>query len=116
MTRFTTSWAPYADLFSRRARVKLGIATLGSLVVSLVETAAIALLFPLIQILSGADMEQGVLGWLHQLLGQPAKIPFILTLMSGVLGGFIVKDVFSLAFRWWMLGFIRREHNWRGSV
>ena len=83
MTRFTTSWAPYADLFSRRARVKLGIATLGSLVVSLVETAAIALLFPLIQILSGADMEQGVLGWLHQLLGQPAKIPFILTLMSG---------------------------------
>lgn len=109
MTRFTTSWAPYADLFSRRARVKLGIATLGSLVVSLVETAAIALLFPLIQILSGADMEQGVLGWLHRLLGQPAKIPFILTLMSGVLGGFIVKDVFSLAFRWWMLGFIGRE-------
>ena len=109
MTRLKAAWAPYGELFSRRARVKLGIATVGSLVVSLIETAAIALLFPLIQILSGADMEQGVLGWLHRLLGQPAKIPFILTLMSGVLGGFIVKDVFSLAFRWWMLGFIGRE-------
>jgi ABC-type multidrug transport system fused ATPase/permease subunit len=109
MTRLKAAWAPYGELFSRRARVKLGIATVGSLVVSLIETAAIALLFPLIQILSGADMEQGVLGWLHRLLGQPAKIPFVLTLMSGVLGGFIVKDVFSLAFRWWMLGFIGRE-------
>jgi ABC-type multidrug transport system fused ATPase/permease subunit len=96
-------------LFPRSVRPKLVVALLGSVAVSFVETASILLLLPLMQLLGGADPGSGVLGAISRFLGDPPTGRLVVLLVAGVLGGFIIKDVFTMAFRWWVLGFLARQ-------
>lgn len=96
-------------LFPRATRPKLLIAMVGSIAVSFIETGSILLLLPLMQLLGGADRDNGLLGAISSILGDPPLGRLVVILVGAVLGGFIIKDVFTLAFRWWALGFLSRQ-------
>lgn len=96
-------------LFPPTTRRKLALAVAGSVIVSIVEAASILLLLPLMELLGGASPTSGSVGRVSSVLGNPDPDQLMLILVSGVLVGFILKDVFALGFRWWLLGFITRE-------
>ncbi len=99
----------YGVLFPPAVRWKLAFVLVGSTVVSFIETGSILLLLPLMQLLAGASPTEGALATISQVLGSPEPQRLILYLMGIVLGGFILKDVFTIAFRWWALGFLSRQ-------
>lgn len=96
-------------VFSTRAKQRFLLATAGSVVVALMETASILLIAPLLQLLMGADTGSGVLGTIADVTGVRTHEGLLFLLLGAVVGGFVVKDLFTLAFRWWMTGFITRE-------
>lgn len=101
----------YGRLFPKPARRRLLLALAGSLAASVVETAAIALLFPLIQLLAGADPASGLLGAVVRLLQLDGtdRQHQTTVLLALVVGGFVVKDIAVALFRWWLLGFLGRQ-------
>lgn len=109
MTADNSSRRFYAVLFPPAVRWKLGIVLLGSTLVSFVETASILLLLPLMQLLAGASPTEGALGTISQIFGTSDTKTLMMYLMGIVLGGFILKDAFTIAFRWWTLGFLGRQ-------
>ncbi|MGP9693500.1 ABC transporter ATP-binding protein [Brachybacterium sp. AOP25-B2-12] len=96
-------------VFSRRARRGLVLLTLGSIAVTLMETGAILLVAPLLQVLTGADVTQGVLGTIAATTGLTSRQDLTLVLLAAVVAGFLLKDTFSLAFKWWSVGFLTHE-------
>ena len=50
------------DIFERRTKRNLALATLGSIVVAMLDTFAIAMVLPLVDLATGADMSSGPLG------------------------------------------------------
>lgn len=94
-----------AALFSAAVRRRLVVVFLGSLVLALAELVA-ALLIPLyVGVLLGSPAASERVGWLTDRLGgAPEEMLPQLTVI--VVGTFVLKDVFSAGFRYWMLGFI----------
>lgn len=95
-------------LLPRSVRWKLAVNFVGSVVVSLIETGAILLLLPLMETLSGKPPTGTFFGILTRLLGTTEQEALVGALMIAVVTGFIAKDVFTLAFRWWASGFTVR--------
>lgn len=96
-------------IFSKSARRKLIIGLIGSVIVALAETGSVLLVGPLLAILAGSSTSEGMLGTVANLFGNPEPEVLIMYLLGGVVVGFVLKDIFSIAFRWWILGFINRE-------
>lgn len=99
----------YSELLPWDVRLKLLFGFLGSVLVSVVETASILALAPLLQVLAGVPLDSGTTGTIWRLLGSPDTTTFLGYLLGFIVVGFILKDVFSAAFRWWMIGFTARQ-------
>lgn len=97
------------DIFERRTKQKLGLAALGSVLVSLFDTLAITLVFPLVNLATGAGTDDGAVGLVSDALGSPDRDTLLVVLTVGVVVLFILKDLGSLAFSWWMSGFVLSE-------
>ena len=95
-------------LLPPHVRWKLAANFAGSVAVSLIETASILLLLPLMQILSGQTPSGTFFDVLTGLLGTSEQDALIGALLLAVVTGFIVKDVFTVVFRWWVSGFTVR--------
>ncbi len=102
-------WSYFRRLFDRTSRAKLAVAMVGSVAVSFVETGSILLLLPLMALLAGGQDSGGMVGALAHALGDPPRETLVLVLLGFVIGGFILKDVFTIWFRWWALGFMARK-------
>jgi len=89
-------------------RWKLAANFAGSVAVSLIETASILLLLPLMQTLSGQTPSGAFFDILTRMLGTSEQDVLIGALLLAVVVGFIVKDAFTLVFRWWVSGFTAR--------
>ena len=98
-----------SDIFSRRSKQRLALAIAGSTLVAMLDTLAVALVLPLVDLATGASTESGALGIVARVLGNPdrAFLTWVLTLV--VVALFILKDLGSLAFTWWITGFNFRE-------
>ena len=96
-------------IFSKSARAKLAVGLVGSIIVALGETGSVLLVGPLLALLVGGPTDSGMLGVVSDFLGNPSPEAMVLILLGGVVVGFVAKDIFSIAFRWWRLGFIARE-------
>ncbi|WOQ16423.1 ABC transporter ATP-binding protein [Raineyella sp. W15-4] len=96
-------------LFSPRARWQLALSVLGSILVSVAESVAVLLVVPLIQLMSGGDITSGMLQSVAGILGVTDRGNLQTILLVLVVSGFVLKDVATMFFRWWMLGFINRE-------
>jgi len=75
-----------------------------SLVLAALDSLGIAAMIPLTQLITGADTDTGVLGWISEVTGRSTAQELI-PLVAGVVAVlFIGKSVAALAFRWWLLG------------
>lgn len=97
-----------SPVLSRRARRHLAVAVLGSLVVAFAEIAGVAALVPLLQILTGSSGQSGSLSWVSRLTGLERENDLALAIAAFVFAAFLLKSGLTLAFRWWMLGFINQ--------
>jgi ABC-type multidrug transport system fused ATPase/permease subunit len=98
------------SILSRRARISFVLAAIGSIVIALVDGLAVGLVLPLINSVTGRPADtSGVLGQALQLFGDPGAPSFEARLTVTVVVLFIVKDVLTLAFTWWVNGLIFGE-------
>jgi ATP-binding cassette, subfamily B, bacterial PglK len=97
------------DLFDRRTRVKLTLAALGSLVIALVDSAAIALVLPLADLATGAGTESRPVQLVSDFTGVTDLEELTIILALGIIILFVLKNLGSMTFFWWMTGFVLIE-------
>lgn len=97
------------SLLDRGARWRLVIAAVVSAALALFETAAIVTVLPLVGIATGASIDEGAIGAVRHLLGDPGRTELGVVLVVAVVAIFVLKDVFGMAFSWWQSGFLARE-------
>lgn len=93
-------------LFSPETRRRLALCVLGSVVAAGLEIIGVAAVVPLMQLLTGAPPDSGVLGRLSALFGDPPTNQLAIIIAVIVFSAFVLKALFSLVFRWWMAGFL----------
>lgn len=96
-------------LFGRAARRRLALGVLGSVLVALVEVAAVATVLPLMQILTGQGAQSSVVRGLRAVLGDPSDGALAGILAGFVLCAFVARALLTLTFRWWLLGVLMRQ-------
>ena len=97
-------------IFVTRAKRKFVLATVGSLGVSILDTVAIALVYPLVNLATqGAGDRSGALRFVADPVGNPSDRSLVMLLTVGVVMLFVLKDLGSMAFGWWMMGFVFTE-------
>ncbi|MBS1846958.1 MAG: ABC transporter ATP-binding protein [Actinobacteria bacterium] len=87
-------------------RRRLKIAVIGLLVISGFEMVGLVLLLPLMEMFAGTSTKSGSLGRISGFFGHPSDSTLAVILASIVLGAFLTKGIFTLVFRWWMIGFL----------
>lgn len=96
-------------ILEKRAKRRLIVATLGSLIVSILDTLAIALVYPLVQLATHGDENSGAVRFVSDALGNPSHKTLLILLTVSVVSLFILKDLGSMAFSWWMTGLVFAE-------
>jgi ABC-type multidrug transport system fused ATPase/permease subunit len=94
------------SLFSAATKRKLKLALAGSVISALAEVAGVATIVPLMQLITGASTNEGVLGTINRALGNPPDQVLSYFLAGLVLGTFLAKGVFNIFFRRWMIRFV----------
>lgn len=95
-------------LFDAKTTRRFYLAIAGSTVIALGEVAALLLVLPLMQLITG-DFSAGALPLIRSLLGGPDDDRLATYLASAVIIGFILKSLIALAIRWWTSGFVLRR-------
>ncbi|MCK6094743.1 ABC transporter ATP-binding protein/permease [Micrococcus sp. EYE_162] len=111
LTRFLKRRLPDGTqyLVDRGMRIRLVFVVLGSIVVALLEMAALASILPLVNLLTsgktGVPVLEGLLAsWGATTVGRQA-----LAFSGIIVVAFLLKAVLVLAFRWWTMGFTNRN-------
>ncbi len=92
--------------FDGATRRRLRLSVIGLVAISGLEIVGLVLLLPLMQMFAGASIHEGALGHIDDFLGNPAKSTLAVILAATVFGAFALKGLFTLTFRWWMIGFL----------
>lgn len=95
-------------LIRRPMRGWVMLAVLGSCLIAGLDMVGVAATLPLMQLVTGADPSQGVLGYISRLLGTRDEQTLILTVALAVGLAFALKSLATVAFRWWLLGHTTR--------
>jgi len=96
-------------LFSPETRRRLALSVLGSVVAAGLEIIGVVAVVPLMQLLTGAPTDSGILGRVSTMFGDPSADQLAVILALTVFGAFMLKALFTLAFRWWMVGFLTTQ-------
>lgn len=96
-------------IFSPGTKRRLRWAVVGSIGIAFADMAGLLALMPLMQMLTGASPETGMLGWLSTVLGNPSDGTLAVILASVVFGAFVTKGALTIVFRWWLIGFIKAQ-------
>lgn len=94
------------DLETRR-RLLLSIG--GAVVLSLLDTLGVLAMLPMMQYITAQDLDSGALGAVNAVLDQPSEGVLVAALAALIVGAFVLKDVFSILFRWWQLTFMAKN-------
>lgn len=95
-----------------RVRPKLLALLFGSLIGAALDMAAVALMLPVMQLATGATIEDNpLLKYLAQLTGISDPANLLVCALLLVIALLVVKSLFMLSFRWWMLGFVARANS-----
>lgn len=92
--------------FEPRERRLLGSYALAQFVVATLDLLGVAAIYPLMQIVLGASLDDGLLGALHGLLGSQSRNAFVVTLAAVMIIAFVLKAVCASWLTWWSAGFI----------
>lgn len=96
-------------VLDRTAKIKLAFGAVISTVLALMDSVAVVLVLPLVNLASGANYTNGAIGTVWGLLGKPDRTTLGLILVIAVVGIFVLKDLAFIAFTWWQSGVIARE-------
>lgn len=94
-----------SDILDRPTKFRLALATVVSLVLALLDTAAIVLMLPLVELASGNPPVSGLMTTVARVLGNPPVGRLTLYVTIAVVGLFVAKDLGALGFTWWMARF-----------
>lgn len=95
-----------------RMRPKLIAILLGSIAVALMDMAAVMLLVPVMQIISGMRIgDSAVLQAIATFTGREDPAELLLVTLATVIALMIAKNLFTLLFRWWSLGIMAEAHS-----
>ena len=97
------------ELIDLETRRRLLISIGGAVVLSLLDTLGVLAMLPMMQYITAQDPDAGALGVVNDLLGQPSEGVLVAALAGLIVGAFVLKDVFSILFRWWQLTFMARN-------
>ena len=97
------------ELVDLETRRRLLISIGGAVVLSLLDTLGVLAMLPMMQYITAQDPDAGALGAVNDLLGQPSEGVLVAALAGLIVGAFVLKDVFSILFRWWQLTFMARN-------
>jgi ABC-type multidrug transport system fused ATPase/permease subunit len=100
------NYSEIASLFSARTRRRLWLSLVGSIAVATAEVMGVIAILPLMQLLTGVRTREGALGWLSGQMGHPSDTRLAVVISSFVFGAFAFKGLLTIAFRWWLLGFL----------
>ncbi len=92
-------------VLDRRTRRTLAWATVATVLISLLDTLAIAMVLPLVTLASGGSDSSTVGRLVDQLLGSPDQDTLVVILAASVVVLFILKDLGAIAYTWWLTGF-----------
>ena len=98
----TRLWAALNPATRRR----LKLATLGSLLVAVLEVIGVGMIVPLTQLLTDPDARSGILRRIADIFGDPSQGALAIILAGIIFVTFLFKGLFTLFFRWWVLGFV----------
>jgi ABC-type multidrug transport system fused ATPase/permease subunit len=95
------------SLLERGARRRLAVALLGSLVAAALEIVGLALVLPLLELLTGEPgvEHSGMVERVADVLGNPSQDDLELVLAVLVIGSFALRTLLTILLRWWTLGF-----------
>ena len=94
--------------FSGRDRRLLIANMLAQFLLATLDLLGIAAILPLMQIVMGSPMDEGTLGTIHRLFGDPTKNHFVILLGALMVAAFVVKAVLASLLTWWTLGYLAR--------
>ena len=111
LTRFLKRRLPDGTqyLVDRGMRIRLVFVVLGSIVVALLEMAALASVLPLVDLLTAGRLSTPVLADVFTAWGVDTVGEQALALSGIIVAAFFTKAVLVLAFRWWTMGFTNRN-------
>lgn len=87
--------------FSAKQRRDLAFSTLAQSLLAFMDLLGVAAILPLVQVVMGADLNEGSLGTAHRLLGGQSRDAFVLSLAAIMVVTFILKAALALSFSWW---------------
>lgn len=92
-----------------RMRPRLILMVMGSLTVALMDMAAVSLVLPIMQIVSGSTTETStILRVISGAVGDPALPTLLIMILIGIVVLMVAKNIFTILFRWWSLGVLAR--------
>lgn len=96
-------------LLSKSTTQRVVLAILGSVLTALADAAGVLAILPLMQLLTGSPTDEGVLGKISTMLGDPSDTNLATFLAAFTFGAFAAKGVISIFFKWWLLGFLAKQ-------
>ncbi len=93
------------DIFDRRMKLSLVAAVLASVVIAVMDMLAISLVLPLVDLAAGNAAESDAIRLVSGVLGDPEPETLLRILAGAVVGLFILKDLGSIGYAWWLSGF-----------
>ena len=87
-------------LFDRGERWRLALSVLCSVALALMDTASVLLVAPLV-LAMGGDWQDGAAGTVAHTMGITDQTTLVLVLMCASVGGFVLKDLLTIAYTWW---------------
>lgn len=94
--------------FNGRDRALLVVYVTAQFFVSLMDLIGLAAVLPLMDVLLGADMTTGYLGFLNTALGEPGRQNFVIIMAVLMVLAFTAKAILGMALQWWSTGVVLR--------
>ncbi|WP_251454273.1 ABC transporter ATP-binding protein [Microbacterium sp. Marseille-Q6648] len=75
-----------------------------SILLAALDTLGVAAMIPLTQLVSGVEVDGGVLGWVASVVGTSSPSTLIPVVAAAIAIIFVGKSIAAIVFRWWLLG------------
>ncbi|MGC5049159.1 ABC transporter ATP-binding protein [Micrococcus porci] len=111
VTRLLKSRLPEGTqyLVDRPMRIRLGFVVLGSVLVALLEMAALASILPLVNLLTTGSPGAPVITELLARVGAVSVAEQTVVFAGVIVVAYLLKAVLVLSFRWWTMGFTNKN-------
>lgn len=109
MKKFRRLYDRLGGILDRPTKIRFGGAMIASLFLAVLDSLAVILMLPLVDLATGVPATSGLEQGLKSLFGNPPAKTLVVYVALLTIGLFIVKDVGSLIFTWWNAGFNGRN-------